>query len=506
MVLVFAGVTMFWFKIPLAGTLVLSPSMTPLLTALWVIGITNAINLIDGLDGLAAGIVAIASGALAVYGFRLVESGSLPAGNLGPLIAVITCGICVGFLPHNFNPAKVFMGDAGALFLGLLMAASTMEIGGRTTGVTGQTYFFFAPLFLPVFILGVPIADMAFAYIRRAAKGTSFDTPDNDHVHHRLVRLGHGPRRTVLILWTWTAVLSAFVLFPLFAPASNALIPFAAVVLGLLLYTLFHPGVRIERRRARRLAARQAAEAARAAANGAAGGSSGAPARCRRRGRERTGERAPQRSVRRGHRRRPHQRCSGGHAGRHPWHRRAAADGQPVEQRRAPNAGGVERRGQPVSDRPRREGARHSAELIAAANESLLRHGVSVLLFGLGITVICHVLLTSGAMAASRAGRERDGRAGGRRRRRPASPACPTHVGAGSRWPGPAAWRSPRPASQRCWSPGSDGPSPPLLGSRRAVDGAGSTLQPVRRTGHAQLTERGRAPSATTALGAKLHG
>ena len=197
MVLVFLGATMFWLKVPLAGTVVLSSDVTPLLTALWVIGITNAINLIDGLDGLAAGIVAIASGALAVYGLRLVQLGLLQPTNLGPLIAVITCGVCIGFLPHNFNPAKVFMGDAGALFLGLLMAAATMEIGGRTEGVTGQTYFFYAPLFLPLFILGVPIADMAFAYIRRAVKGTPIDTPDKDHVHHRLVRLGHGPRRTV---------------------------------------------------------------------------------------------------------------------------------------------------------------------------------------------------------------------------------------------------------------------------------------------------------------------
>ena len=249
MLLVFLGATMFWLKIPLAGTVVLSSDLTPLITALWVIGITNAINLIDGLDGLAAGIVAIASGALAVYGLRLVELGALQATNIGPLIAVITCGVCLGFLPHNFNPARVFMGDAGALFLGLLMAAATMEIGGRTEGVSGQTYFFYAPLFLPLFILGVPISDMAFAYIRRMAKGTGIDTPDNDHVHHRLVRLGHGPRRTVVILWTWTAALSGFVLFPLFAPESNAIIPFAAVVLGLLLFTLFRPGLRSGRSR-----------------------------------------------------------------------------------------------------------------------------------------------------------------------------------------------------------------------------------------------------------------
>ncbi len=244
-VLVLLGVTMFQFKIPLAGFFVLSPAVTPLLTAVWVIVITNAINLIDGLDGLAAGIVAIAAAALTVYGLRLVHLGQLPADNLGPLVAAVTCGACVGFLPHNFHPAKVFMGDAGALLLGLLMAAATMVIGGRTPDVvSGQTYFFFAPLFIPVFILGVPIADMAFAFIRRTARRQGFQTPDKEHVHHRLLRLGHGHRRTVVILWAWTVALSGFVLYPLFRPSGNAIIPFGAIALGLLLYTFFHPGLR----------------------------------------------------------------------------------------------------------------------------------------------------------------------------------------------------------------------------------------------------------------------
>ncbi|HXX90439.1 MAG TPA: undecaprenyl/decaprenyl-phosphate alpha-N-acetylglucosaminyl 1-phosphate transferase [Acidimicrobiales bacterium] len=243
-VLVYFGLTMFQFKIPTVGFVVLGPDVLPLLTALWVIVITNAVNLIDGLDGLAAGIVAIASGALAVYSLRLVDLGVLPADNLGPLIAVIAFGVCVGFLPHNFHPARAFMGDAGALFVGLLMAAATMVIGGRTPEVSGQTYFFFAPLFLPIVILGVPIADMAFAVVRRTARGTGFHTPDKDHVHHRLMRLGHGHRRTVLILWAWTAVLSAFVLVPLFGGRGNGIIPLGAVALGLALYTLFHPGLR----------------------------------------------------------------------------------------------------------------------------------------------------------------------------------------------------------------------------------------------------------------------
>ena len=250
-ILYFMGVTWFQFKVPLAGLVQLSPEWTPLLTALWVIAITNAVNLIDGLDGLAAGVVAIASGALAVYGLHLQHLGNLPADNIGPLIAVVTCGICLGFLPHNFHPAKIFMGDAGALLLGLLMAASTMLIGGRTAGTvggvaarSGQTYFFFAPLFIPFFILGVPIVDMAFAFVRRTANRTGFSTPDKNHLHHRLLRLGHGHRRSVLILWAWTVLLSGFILFPLYISSVNAIIPFGALALGVVLYTLFHPSLR----------------------------------------------------------------------------------------------------------------------------------------------------------------------------------------------------------------------------------------------------------------------
>ena len=139
------------------------------------------------------------------------------------------------------------MGDAGALFLGLLMAASTMVIGGRvptSVPISGVTYFFFAPLFIPLLILGVPLVDMAFAFVRRTARGKGFDTPDKEHIHHRLVRLGHGPRRSVLILWAFTAILSGFLLFPLFVHQVNAFIPLGAAALAVALYTFFHPGLR----------------------------------------------------------------------------------------------------------------------------------------------------------------------------------------------------------------------------------------------------------------------
>ncbi|MBW3669593.1 MAG: undecaprenyl/decaprenyl-phosphate alpha-N-acetylglucosaminyl 1-phosphate transferase [Actinobacteria bacterium] len=244
-VLYFLGVTMFYFRIPFADFVSLSADLVPLLTVMWVVGIANALNLIDGLDGLAAGIVAIAAASFFVYGDRLFDAGLLPPDNVGPLVAIIALGVCIGFLPHNFHPARVFMGDAGSLLLGLLMAASTMVVGGRTADqFSGQTYFFFAPIFIPFFILGVPIFDTLFAIVRRSRRRSSFHVADKEHLHHRLMRLGHGHRRSVVILWAWTAILSGLVLLPTFTNEGNAVIPFAVAALGVALFTLFHPGVR----------------------------------------------------------------------------------------------------------------------------------------------------------------------------------------------------------------------------------------------------------------------
>jgi len=240
-ILYFSGCTMYQLKLPFAGFVVLGPSILPIVTAIWVFALSNAVNLIDGLDGLAGGIVAIASGTLCVYGLRLEDLGLLPVTNVGPLIAALTCGICLGFLRDNFYPAKLFMGDAGALMLGLLMSASTMVIGGRTPPASGVTFFFFAPLFIPVFILGVPLIDAVWAFVRRTASGQGFHTPDKNHIHHRLMRLGHGHRRTVVILWLWTALLCGFVLFPIFVTQVNVFIPFGVAVLLIGLLTWFNP-------------------------------------------------------------------------------------------------------------------------------------------------------------------------------------------------------------------------------------------------------------------------
>lgn len=248
-ILSLAGVSILFFRIPFAGLVDLSPDWSALLTVLWVIGMTTAINYIDGLDGLAAGIAAIGSAALLLYCERLNGVGAIAADNAGPIIAAAVLGACLGFLPHNFHPAKIFMGDAGALLLGLLMAAATIAVGGNTDAqFSGQTFFFFAPLFIPLVILGVPIIDTAFSIVRRARRGAGVTVADKDHLHHRLMRLGHGQRRSVLILWSWTVLLSAIVLYPTYNRGQGDLyIPAAVAVAALLLYTWFGPGVRSRR-------------------------------------------------------------------------------------------------------------------------------------------------------------------------------------------------------------------------------------------------------------------
>lgn len=264
-VLSLMGVTMLYFRIPFAESdfIVLSPDLAPLITVLWVVVMANAINLIDGLDGLAAGIVVIAGTALFIFADRLFDAGLLDGSNIAPLIAVITVGMAAGFLPHNLNPARIFMGDAGSMLLGLMLAVATITVGGRVADqFSGQTYFFFAPLAIPIVILGVPILDAAWSFVRRVARRKSFTTPDQDHLHHRLVRLGHGPRRSVAILWAWTAVLSGLVLVPTFTNEGNAMVPFGVAALALLLYVYLHPSVRTERALVaeRELAAQEEAE------------------------------------------------------------------------------------------------------------------------------------------------------------------------------------------------------------------------------------------------------
>ena len=250
LVLVYFGVTMFYFRVPFVGVLQLSDDWIPIVTVVWLLVMTQAVNLIDGLDGLAAGIVAIGSVAFFIYSRHLSGLGLLTEPNIGPLVAIIVVGVCLGFLPYNFNGATIFMGDGGAYLLGLLVAVSTSVVGGRadptTQAFNGQTYFFLAPLVIPLIILGVPVVDVLFAIVRRVSRRQSFATADKGHLHHRLIALGHGPRRAVVILWLWTTFFSGLVLYPVFNRSATNFAPFGLVALVLFLYTVLHPDLRRE--------------------------------------------------------------------------------------------------------------------------------------------------------------------------------------------------------------------------------------------------------------------
>lgn len=243
-ILALAGISIVNVPLPIVGFTVLTPDLAALVSVLWVLVMANAVNLTDGLDGLAAGVMAVASGAFLLYGVEVDQSGALFRGNVGPLIAVVTLGVCLGFLVWNFHPAKIFMGDSGALLLGLLMASSTIAVGGQSdASFTGQSWFFFAPLVIPLLILGVPLGDMVFAILRRTTRRTGLATADKDHLHHRLLRLGHGYRQTVVILWLWTALLSAFALYPALTGRSTLMVPIAVAAGALLLFTFLAPKV-----------------------------------------------------------------------------------------------------------------------------------------------------------------------------------------------------------------------------------------------------------------------
>jgi UDP-N-acetylmuramyl pentapeptide phosphotransferase/UDP-N-acetylglucosamine-1-phosphate transferase len=168
-----------------------------LATVLWLVGITNAINWLDGLDGLAAGVSGIAAFGLLSVSFNLDQAAA-------GLLAASLAGSCLGFLRHNFNPARIFMGDGGSYFLGFALAA--VSIVGPAKGITSVS------LLLPLLILSLPLADMSAVIFGRVRQGRSPFYPDRRHLHHRLLRAGFSHRRTVLLIYAFTQWLAALAL------------------------------------------------------------------------------------------------------------------------------------------------------------------------------------------------------------------------------------------------------------------------------------------------------
>jgi UDP-GlcNAc:undecaprenyl-phosphate GlcNAc-1-phosphate transferase len=220
-VLAWSGIQIYTLPI-FGGVAILPLSFSLIITVLAVVLVMNAINFIDGLDGLVAGVAVIANGVFFIYSYRMaVDAGNTEYFNLASLITAVLIGACVGFLPLNFHPAKLFMGDAGALLVGLLMAASAISVTGSVDPVTwgGRELLpAFIPILLPFAVLVVPLLDFAMAVLRRLMAGKSPFAADRKHLHHRLIDMGHSHLQAVLIFYGWTASFSLGVLAFLFFP------------------------------------------------------------------------------------------------------------------------------------------------------------------------------------------------------------------------------------------------------------------------------------------------
>lgn len=206
------GVQLLWIPLP-GATLALDTSASVAITVFFIVLCSNAVNFIDGLDGLATGVVGIGAVAFFAYSYVLTVIAGLDRATTSSLITVAIAGACLGFLPHNFFPARMFMGDSGAMLLGLLLATSTVSVTGQVDTSqldegAGELLPTVLPLVLPLAILALPFLDLVLAYIRRTYAGRWWFLPDKQHLHHRLLERGHSQRNAVMLMYGWSALVS----------------------------------------------------------------------------------------------------------------------------------------------------------------------------------------------------------------------------------------------------------------------------------------------------------
>ena len=215
--LVAFGVQFYFFTGPDGQVFSLYPAQRALLTGFLVVATINAVNFVDGLDGLAAGVVGVGALAFFLFCYQLTSLNNTSRATTAALLAVALAGACVGFLPHNFNPARLFMGDSGSMLIGLVLSASAVTLTGQfagsdlSQGGAGSQASLaptLLPLLLPITILVVPLLDLVLAVVRRTRAGRSPFAPDKQHLHHRLLEIGHSQRRAVLIMWMWAALVA----------------------------------------------------------------------------------------------------------------------------------------------------------------------------------------------------------------------------------------------------------------------------------------------------------
>ncbi len=214
--MVLNGVQLYSLGLAEGGVLTLNPAQGALATIFVVVLTINAVNFVDGLDGLAGGVVGL--GALAFFFFSYTvaakngDSLAIPTA----LLCAVLCGACAGFLAHNFNPARIFMGDSGSMLIGLVLAGSALSLTSgfpaldiqNAAWASSSVLVVLMPVLLPLAILVVPFADLMLAVVRRTLRGQSPFAPDKQHLHHRLLEFGHSHRRAVVVMWLWAALIA----------------------------------------------------------------------------------------------------------------------------------------------------------------------------------------------------------------------------------------------------------------------------------------------------------
>jgi UDP-GlcNAc:undecaprenyl-phosphate/decaprenyl-phosphate GlcNAc-1-phosphate transferase len=219
-IIVWSGAYVPWIPWTGGGTIVLEPDLSYTLTILVIVATINAVNFIDGLDGLAAGIVGISAVAYLIYSYELTISVGVPSQSVPAVVSAVLAGMCLGFLPHNFNPARIFMGDTGAMLLGLLLAYGPIQSYASLDQNILISYAHLhpvnrfptiLPLIIPVAIWIIPYTDMLLAVVRRTMKGMSPFDADRQHLHHRIQNMGHSHRQSVLLMYLWAALFTGLV-------------------------------------------------------------------------------------------------------------------------------------------------------------------------------------------------------------------------------------------------------------------------------------------------------
>lgn len=207
----------FWlFPAPGGGAFSLDPVQGMVLTLIVVVLTVNAVNFVDGLDGLAAGVIGIGALAFFWYCYELTRANNETLATTGALLSVMLTGACVGFLGHNFHPARLFMGDSGSMLIGIMLAGGAITLTGAfptaqtaagADGGTASLLPVLLPVLLPIAIMFVPLTDFVLAVVRRLLRGESPLKADKQHLHHRLLEIGHSHRRAVAVMWLWAALI-----------------------------------------------------------------------------------------------------------------------------------------------------------------------------------------------------------------------------------------------------------------------------------------------------------